>query len=153
MILAKTKQSIRSLVQISWEVHVFLITLQWRHRDIMASQSIGNSTVCSTVCAGYENCEYQIFALFTLCEGKRIQRLPIDSHHKGPFMRFALPCQDVSWNDWCQLQVEWQQSDANPAVRCQDGEWMPSEQNMWTLTRMELNKLRYRATHQYQHKI
>ena len=59
----------------------------------VASQIVGVSIICSTVCSGADQRKHQSFASLALVRG--IQRWPVDSHHRGPVTRKMLPFDDV----------------------------------------------------------
>ena len=61
----------------------------------MASQIIGVSIVCSTVCSGADQRKHQSSASLAFVRG--IHRWPVDSPHKGPVTRKMFPFDDVSW--------------------------------------------------------
>ena len=44
------------------------LSLQWRHRSVMASQITNNSTVCLAACQGWHQRKQQRFALLALCK-------------------------------------------------------------------------------------
>ena len=67
-------------------------SLRWSHMNIMACQIIGDSTVCSVVCSGYQQRLHQR-ALLAICEGNPL--LPVDSPHKGPVMQRLFPCHHI----------------------------------------------------------
>ena len=77
--------------------------------SIMASQSVGSSTVCSMVCSSKQqektyNCE-----LLSLCKGNPPVMWPVDSPNKGPVIYKAL-----TWHDLiiCSVVILRQTSDS-----------------------------------------
>ena len=63
----------------------------------MASQIVGVSIVCSSVCSGADQIIHQSFALLAFVRG--IHRWPMDSPHKAPVTREIFPSNDVIMND------------------------------------------------------
>ena len=66
-----------------------LCSLRWRHNEFDGIVWI----VCSTVCSGVDQREYQSSASLTFVRG--IHLWPMDSPHKGPVTRKMFPFDDV----------------------------------------------------------
>ena len=60
---------------------------------VVASQITHHWTVCPTVYSGWHQKKHQRSASLAFVRG--IHRSPVDSPHKGPFMRKAVPCDGV----------------------------------------------------------
>ena len=68
------------------------IWLEWHHMSVMASQSSGNPTDCSTTCSGYQ--QINNISSVLLCKGNP-PPMTDGSSHKGPVMRKAFPCHNI----------------------------------------------------------
>ena len=61
--------------------------------SVMASQIVGVSIVCSTVCSGADQRKYRGSTPLAFVRG--IHRSPVDSPHKGPIARKMFPFDDA----------------------------------------------------------
>ena len=68
----------------------------WDHKSLMVFQFTSTLTVCSTACAGQQKREQKIVHYWPFVWG--IHRLLVNSPHKGPVMKRAFTCHDLTLN-------------------------------------------------------
>ena len=77
----------------SYMLHADYDSLQWRHKDTMASQITSLTIVYSTVYSGTDQRKHQSSASLAFVQG--IRRWPVNSPHKGLVTRKMFPFDDV----------------------------------------------------------
>ena len=90
--------------------------LQWRHMGIMASQIIGNPSICSMVCSVEHQRNTEVPHYWPFVRG--MHRSLVVSPHKGPVTQKESPCYDVTMmksvqsnntpgNRHCEWSLQW----------------------------------------------